>query len=416
LRPDDVVGLSEALIRIASPNPPSEERAVAEWLAGWLREAGIAAQVLGVGTHDAPQANVLARVAGGSGDRPPFIFCGHLDTVPAGEGTWAREPLAPARDGGRLYGLGAADMKGAVAAMCVAAARIAAIGGLVGELILAFTSGEETGSRGARALAESGALDGASGVLIGEPTRNRVGIAEKGGIWLDVVVTGRTAHGSLPQLGANAVAGLAEALVALERVTAGAGDEVQGGKRTTAQRLLAAALHRPAHAMLGEPTLAVTRITGGVASNVVPDRASAVLDIRTLPGQPGQAILDAVQAVVTEVVGRRGLGSEVRSRGERMALEMPGEHTLVKACAEAVAAVTRRAAEHYALTGATDATELVPRVRAADGDGGASGGLPFVICGPGEMAQAHQPDEWVSVEALEESVEIYERLARAMLA
>jgi succinyl-diaminopimelate desuccinylase len=307
-------------------------------------------------------------------------------------------------------------MKGAVAAMCVAAARIAADGGLAGELILAFTSGEETGSRGARTLAESGALDGASGVLIGEPTRNRVGIAEKGGIWLDVVVTGRTAHGSLPQLGANAVAGLAEVLVALEGVTASASNEVERGKRTTAQRRLAAALHRPAHAMLGEPTLAVTRIAGGVASNVVPDRASAVLDIRTLPGQPGQTILEAVEAVVAEIAGRRGLGSEVRSRGERMALEMPAEHTLVKACAEAVEAVTGRAAEHYALTGATDATELVPRVRVADDARGSAGGLPFVICGPGEMAQAHQPDEWVSLEMLEQSVEIYGRLVRAMLA
>ena len=394
------VELAEALIRIPSPNPPSEERAVAEALAVWLRGVGIDAQVVGVGASGAPQTNVFARLPG-SGALPALVLSGHLDTVPAGEGAWRSDPYEPERRDGRLYGLGAADMKGAVAAMCLAAARLAASAGecpLRGDLLLAFTSGEETGSAGARALAQSGRLRGAGAIVIGEPTANRVGIAEKGGIWLDVELTGRTAHGSLPHLGANAAAGLAAALVALERAA------LPGGDVSAAEGRLAGALLRPAHPLLGAPTLTVTRIAGGVATNVVPDRATAVLDVRTLPGQPGSAILDGVAGVVEGVARQRALRSVVRSRGERVALETPADHPLVVACSAAVAAVSGRPAVRCALTGATDATELVPAL-----------GAPFVICGPGHMDQAHQPDEWVSLTALEESVAIYEHLARSLL-
>lgn len=390
--------LAGELIAVPSPNPPSEERPVAERLAGWLREHGIAAEVLGVDAPEAPQANLFARVAG-SGTRPNFIFSGHLDTVPPGEGAWRRDPYRSARDERRLYGLGAADMKGAVAAMCLAAVRLAGEGGLGGDLLLAFTSGEETGSRGARALARSGVLSGASGMVIGEPTGNRVGIAEKGGTWLDLTLIGQTAHGSLPHLGANAAAALAEALLRLEEATIAADASL-----APAQERLRRALVRPPHPLLESPTLTVTRIAGGVATNVVPDRATAVLDIRTLPGQAGGTIMDAVREVVQEVASRRGCRAEVSSRGERVALETAADDPLVVACAAAAQEALGRAPEHCGLTGATDATELVPALN-----------IPFVICGPGNMAQAHQPDEWVDEDALAASAEIYARLARMML-
>jgi succinyl-diaminopimelate desuccinylase len=402
----DALRLASELIRIPSPNPPWDERAVAEHLAAWLRERRIDARVLGVEAADSQHASVFARLPG-VGGRPPFVLCGHLDTVPAGEGAWTRDPYAPAVDDGRLYGLGAADMKGGVAAMAVAAARIAheARSGRLpqGDLLLAFTSGEETRSNGARALAQAGLLDGAGGIVIGEPTGNAVGVAEKGGIWLDLVVTGRTAHGSLPHLGANAVAALADVLVRLEQAVTQHGP-IDGVSLSKAQGALREALVRPAHELLGAPTLAATRIAGGVASNVVPDRASAVLDIRTLPGQAGAEVMERVRGVAAEVAARRGVVIDVTSPGERVALAIDPGHPLARACAEAVERVVGRRPAPMGLTGATDATELVPHL-----------GVPFVICGPGEMAQAHQPDEWVSVVALEQSVEVYYHLARAMV-
>jgi succinyl-diaminopimelate desuccinylase len=427
-----VLELAQALIRQPTPNPPGEERPLAEYLAGELRRRGVEAHVLPVGGERTPQANVFARVPG-RGTRPPLVLCGHLDTVPPGEGAWTRDPYAPAVEGGRLYGLGAADMKGAVAAMAIAAARVAAEATrgrpLAADLLLAFTSGEETSSFGARALAQSGLLRGAAGLVLGEPTANRVGIAEKGGLWLEIVLCGRTAHGSLPHLGANAVAGLAEVLAALERASTHARPPTTDDRRpTTAERgppsavgpeasaaagdepgqrpaeeALRLALHAPPHPLLGVPTLTPTRASGGVANNVVPDRATATLDVRTIPGQSASAIFEAIERLAAEVADRRGLRAYVHSLGERAALATPPEHPLVRACLAAAEAARGAPAETCGLTGATDATELVPVL-----------GLPFVICGPGEMAQAHHPDEYVDLQALAASGEIYYRLARSL--
>lgn len=403
---DDVLDLAAQLIRVPTPNPPGEERPLAELLAPDLLRRGLQAEVLPVGGAGPLQANVLARLPGRGGG-PTLILCGHLDTVPPGEGGWSRDPYSPEIEGGRLYGLGASDMKGAVAAMIVAAGRLAQEGAqgrpLAGDLLLAFTSGEETGSLGAQALAASGRLRGAAGLVIGEPTANRVGVAEKGGMWLDIVLHGRTAHGSLPHLGANAIAGLAEALVALGAVSAAAGlagGTAAGGAPGAALRR---ALEAPEHPLLGRPTLTPTRIVGGVANNVVPDRAAATLDIRTLPGQSHAAIREAIGYVVGSVASDRGLRAELVDRGERIALATPPEHALVVACANAVETTLGHRVDLCGLTGATDATELVPPLS-----------LPFVICGPGEMAQAHRPDEFCDVQALQAAVEIYCRLARAI--
>jgi acetylornithine deacetylase/succinyl-diaminopimelate desuccinylase-like protein len=142
-----------------------------------------------------------------------------------------------------------------------------------------------------------------------------------------------------------------------------------------------------------------------VANNVVPDRATAMLDVRTLPGQSPEAVRQGIEEVVAEVAGRRGLAVRYVDHGQRPALATPQGHPLVAACAGAVEATLGGRPAFCGLTGATDATELVPPL-----------GLPFVICGPGGMAQAHHPDEWVDVAALEAAVEVYARLARAVCA
>jgi succinyl-diaminopimelate desuccinylase len=398
--PMDVLELTAALIERPTPNPPGEERPLAEYLAETLTRLGLEAEVLPVQGGTAAQANVFARLPGARpAARRPLVFCGHMDTVPPGEGAWTRRPYRAEVDAGRLYGLGASDMKGAVAAMVVAAGRLAAGRRegrpLDGDLLLAFTSGEETRSLGAQSLAASGRLDGAGGLVIGEPTENRVGIAEKGGIWLEIVLNGHTAHGSLPHLGANAIAGMAEVLYRLERPDGA--DAVAG------------ALHRamdvPDDPLLGRPTLTATRIAGGVANNVVPDRAAAILDVRTLPGQSHGAVRAAIAAIVEHVASRRGLRPELADHGERLALATPDDHPLVLACVAAATDALGRPPGLCGLTGATDATEIAPVL-----------GLPFVICGPGAMAQAHQPDEFVAVAPLQAAVTIYERLARSLLA
>jgi succinyl-diaminopimelate desuccinylase len=410
--PAEAIALAEALIRLPTPNPPGGEHDLATFLVDWLRRRGVAAETRAVDVEGARanSTNVFARVPG-RGDRAPLVLCGHLDTVPAGEGAWQRDPFVPVVEDGRLYGLGAADMKAAVAAMAVVATRVAASKPLAGHLLLAFTSGEETRSCGARAFVQSGLLAGAAGLVIGEPTGNRVGIAEKGGLWLELVAHGQTSHGSRPDLGVNAAAGLAELVHAIELAAAPAAPAGPAGTWPGASRPLqdaVAALDRilraPAHPLLGAPTLTVTRLSGGVANNVVPDRASATFDVRLLPGQDAASVRDAVEQVARAVLGPRNLRLETIDMGTRVPLDVPAEHPLVVATRAAVEAALGQPAETYGLTGATDATELVPPL-----------GLPFVICGPGEMAQAHQPDEFVSLAALAASVEIYTRLVQRIL-
>jgi succinyl-diaminopimelate desuccinylase len=400
---EDVLALAAELIRWPTPNPPGEERPLAEFIADLLGRRGLEATVLPVAEAGPRQANVVARLPG-RGTGQTLVLCGHLDTVPPGEGAWTRDPYQPAIEQGRLYGLGAADMKGAIAAMVEAITRLASAPGgrLAGDVLLALTSGEETGSLGARSLTRTGYLTGASGLVIGEPTHNRLAVAEKGGIWLDVVFQGRTAHGSLPHLGANAAAGLAAALVALE--AAAASDCAPGGGESPPDRLRLA-LAAPEDPLLGRPTLTPTRLQGGVANNVVPDRAMATLDVRTLPGQSHRAIVRALEDVLHWIAAPRGLTATLVDRGDRPPLATAVEEPLVVAAQQAIAEGLGRAPEWCALTGATDATEIVPVL-----------GLPFVICGPGAMAQAHQPDEFVEIEALFSAVEIYCRLARIVCA
>jgi acetylornithine deacetylase/succinyl-diaminopimelate desuccinylase-like protein len=196
---------------------------------------------------------------------------------------------------------------------------------------------------------------------------------------------------------------MVQALAALERAAAGRPERTQSGSPEAAEAGVSRALVAAPHPLLGAPSLTPTRIGGGVANNVVPDRATAMLDVRTLPGQSNRAIREAVEVLLHSVAAARGLTGQVVSRGERIALATAPDHPLVAACAAAVEAVLAVPADLCGLTGATDATELVPPLH-----------VPFVICGPGDMAQAHQPDEFVDVAALAASVDIYYRLARAL--
>ena len=154
--------------------------------------------------------------------------------MPLGRAEWTREPLAGEIDGDRLYGRGTSDMKGGLAAIVVAAERVAELGSGDAQLELVLCAAEETGCEGALALAESeGALGRVGAVLVAEPTSNYPCTAHKGVVWLDAHTSGRTAHGSMPDLGENAVYALARAIGKLEELE----------------------LPQVEHELLGDPTL-----------------------------------------------------------------------------------------------------------------------------------------------------------------
>jgi succinyl-diaminopimelate desuccinylase len=361
-----VVELTRELIGIRTVNPPGEEDEAASLLAARLESAGFS-----VASHEfGPGRTSLVARLGGSG-RPSLCMTGHLDTVPLGRADWSVDPFAGETDGDRLFGRGTSDMKGGTAAIVVAAERVAAAGGSGLELVLC--AGEETGCEGALALASSGALGECGAVLVAEPTTNYPCVAHKGVVWADAVAHGKTAHGSMPELGDNAVMKLAHALGRLDGWSPSA----------------------PSHALLSAPTVSVGTFSGGININSVPDRAEAGIDVRTVPGLSSDAVLDALRE-------RLGEGIEVSPRVALDPIDTDPSGEWVQEVFSVMAGFLDSSPEPRGLAYFTDAAALSP----------AYGSPPTIICGPGDADQAHKTDESCSVSALEAAAEGFFEIAR----
>ena len=359
----DVVELTRELVATRTINPPGDEAKAASLVGARLEAAG-----LDVTTHEfAPgRTSVVARTRT-RGERPALCLTGHLDTVPLGGADWSRDAFDGEIDGDRLYGRGTSDMKGGTAAIVVAAERVAALGEGAAGLELVLCAGEETGCEGALALAQAdGALGHTGAVLVAEPTTNYPCVAHKGVVWADAVARGRTAHGSMPHLGENAIYKLARAVARLEDFS----------------------LEADEHPLLGMPTVSLGTMSGGININSVPDFATAGIDVRTVPGMSGDAVLAAL---------RDRLGDEVELE-PRVVLDAidtdPGDEW-VRSVFEVMAPLIDEAPEPRGLAYFTDAAALSP----------AYGTPPTIICGPGDAEQAHRTDESCSVAALEASAE-----------
>jgi succinyl-diaminopimelate desuccinylase len=362
-----VVELTQELVRTRTVNPPGDEGKAASLLGARLEAAG-----LEVTAHELAEGrtSLVARTRS-RGERPALCLTGHLDTVPLGRADWSRDAFAAEIDGERLYGRGTSDMKGGTAAIVVAAERIAALGEGAAGLELVLCAGEETGCEGALAL--TGSLGRCGAVLVAEPTTNYPCVAHKGVVWADAVARGKTAHGSMPHLGENAIYKLARAVARLEDFS----------------------LEAEEHALLGLPTVSLGTFSGGININSVPDYATAGIDVRTVPGMSGDAVLAAL---------RERLGDEVEL-DPRVVLDPidtdPGD-AWVREVFEVMAPLIGETPEPRGLAYFTDAAALSP----------AYGTPPTIICGPGDAEQAHRTDESCSVAALEDSAEGLFEIAR----
>jgi len=365
----DVLSLTRALVRYDTINPPGDEEACARHVGALLETAGFA-----VAYHEfAPRrTSLIARIGGA--DAPPLCFTGHIDVVPLGTRPWTHDPFAGETDGGRLYGRGTSDMKSGVAAIVVAATQLAKhVAGTRG-LVLVITAGEETGCTGALHLASRpGVLGRAGAVVVAEPTGNRPLVGHKGALWLTARASGVTAHGSMPEHGVNAVYKAARAVTKLERF------EFDVAR----------------HPVLGPPTLNVGTFHGGLNINSVPDAAEAQIDIRSIPDQRHEAVVDLLAEVLGDDVTLKPI---VDVEGVWTDPDDPWMREVV----EVAARVTGERPAIGAAPYFTDASALTP----------AYGGAPTVILGPGEMALAHQTDEYCVIDRLGEAVEIYVDLAR----
>lgn len=380
IREAEVVDLCRRLVQIRSVNPPGDERGIAEHVAGLLSAAGLEVEIL---PHSATRASVLARLRG-RGEGPGLLYSAHLDTVPVGAEPWRHDPFAGEVADGRLWGRGAADMKGGLAAMVVAAQVLArSAAPLRGDLLLACTAGEEVDGLGAAAVAARADLGPLLAIVVAEPSSNGLYVAEKGVLWVEVTTHGKTAHGSMPDLGENAVMMMVALLSELQRL------EIPYAE----------------HDLLGGFTRSINTIAGGVKTNVVPDRCTATIDMRTVPGQDHRAICAQIEATIERLrQASPPFRASLRVLNDQPPLMTEPDHPVVQSFADVVAEVTGQrptpAGVHYF----TDAATLAPAL-----------GAPMVICGPGEAGLAHQPNEYVEVSKLVESAHIMTLAALRLL-
>ncbi len=372
------------LIAIPSVNPmrpcPGEavESGVAAYIESVLRSARIDCErqkvfegrdnVIGI-------VHASGTTSAGSARRDGLMFNSHMDTVPVAN--MSIDPFDPVVRDGRVYGRGACDAKGPIAAMLAAFTEYAERRERPATIFFAAMADEELSFSGAWKLVEREWP--VSACVVGEPTQLSLIVAHKGVTRWRVRVRGVSAHGAMPDLGRSAIYDGARVALALEAYAS----ELSS---------------RAPHALLGRPTINVGRVNGGQSVNVVPDACEFEIERRLLPEEDGRAaVLDCEKYV------RASVGESVELEFAEPYLVDPALDTSPQAgVARAVcsAYATEFGAEceikgaHYG----TDASKL------------ARAGIETIVCGPGDIAQAHTKDEFVEIEQLERGVRLYKRI------
>ena len=364
----DAVALTKSLLRFDTVNPPGRERDCAKYTGAMLQEWGYSVEYF---EYDDTRTSVIAR-AGGSDRKAPLCLTGHLDVVPLGARQWSKDPFAGETDGDKLYGRGASDMKAGVAAILLAARSYGKkLDGTPG-VVIVLTAAEEGGCVGSAQLAKTQLLGSAGAMVVGEPTSNYPLVGHKGSVKFHARFKGVSAHGSMPELGDNAIYKAAKAVGKLEAFDFAV----------------------PRHAVMGKPTLNVGTITGGNTVNAVPDSASFGVDIRTVPGMDHGALLSKLEILLGE--------AELDVFSNLKPVWTAPEHAWIQRVFEICKPYLDAPAAARTAPYMTDAANLL-KVYA---------GAPTVVLGPGEAAMAHQTDEYASMERIRQSVAIYESLIR----
>jgi len=349
-------------------HPCAGEKRVADFLASVAAKAGLEVEFQKVAPG---RANVIARLPPPGKIRRTILLAPHLDTVGA-DGT----RFIPQRKNGRLHGRGACDTKGSVAAMLTALCELASLKSRPKETEIVFAGlvDEENAQAGSRALAASGFK--ADLAIVGEPTRLQVITAHKGSLWLQLETHGKAAHGATPQLGRNAIHEMARIVDLLETD-------------------YAARLRKRKHPLLGAATVNVGTICGGTQPNIVPDGCAIMIDRRTLPGETEAG----VRREITARLRAKKLSATISSTklAPALPLETDLKLPLVRQFMRGIGQ-TRPTGVHFFC----DAAVL------------SQGGIPSVVFGPGDIAQAHTTDEWISLAALERGKDLILKFLKSL--
>ncbi|GAA1355673.1 M20 family metallopeptidase [Arthrobacter rhombi] len=378
--PAELTALTIELVNAGGENPGGTEQATVDVLVAAARRRGLQVTTREVAPG---RPNVFITLPGGDGEG--VLFLGHSDVVPVGDG-WEREPFDAHVADGRIFGRGATDMKGGLAAVLTAMASLHDAGTqLAGPVTLACTVDEEETGAGIRAVVADGLEHRYSACVVAEPTDLETVIACRGDSYLEIEVTGRAAHSGRPSDGRNAI----DAAVRICNLV------------TTDQERLSA----DPDPLLGYATWNVGMVSGGRGTSMVAPEAHLWLDRRLMPGEDTGRIREHLMEQIA-AAGITGDGIDVEAR---TTMEMPGfrtdrDHPLVAAATASLAA----AGVETRVTGWS-----------ASCDGGFISrdfGIPTIVLGPGELnEQAHQPNESVRLSEIEAATHAYAMLVITLL-
>jgi succinyl-diaminopimelate desuccinylase len=382
---EELVLLARELVRIPSVYRPEgtegNEARVAGFVADYLERAGFEVKTEEVAPG---RPNVWAVW---EGDRPGknLLFEAHMDVVTEGSAEdWNHPPFGAERDGGRIYGRGACDTKGnlAAAVMAVRAVKDAGVP-FPGSLILCHPVDEEGMMAGIKAFIERGHADRVNAAVICEPEENQLCIKQKGALRVEVTLSGTMAHGAMPQSGVNPVTRAARFVVAVEEL-----EREEIGRHGE-------------DPFLGYPSLTPTILMGPDCGepqiNVIPASAYVALDIRTVPDQSHRDLIERLEDIIARLASEDpDFDATLEVIEERPPTETPKDEPLVRAMARAYDNLTGEEPTYNGVPGATDGTFLH-----------AWAGIPIVTTGAGDREIPHQVDEWIDEEELLTTCKLY---------
>ena len=353
---ENLISILKKLIQIPTENPPGKTEEIVNFLITevFKQEEGFHNEIIIHMKNNIELHNLVSRI--GSGGKK-IILSGHFDVVPVGDlSKWIYPPFSAKMVDGKIYGRGSADMKGGITSLIGIMKILSTNANFMEnfELIFLGTADEETGMTGALTLSERGYIDNAHLLIIAEPTNLNIGVAEKGLLWAILKVYGKSAHGSMPSEGKNAIESALKIIPQLYDC-----------------------LENKENKILGRSTLNIGKIYGGTKINVVPDYSELEADFRLIPEQKLETVIDKLRTFKSEPCD-----IEVEISKKLPALQTDLNHSFIQNLKK------NTNSKYVGLSYATDTVHYVNLNKP----------IPFVIFGPGNPTNIHKENEWVSLE------------------
>jgi succinyl-diaminopimelate desuccinylase len=375
------------ILRVKSVNPPGSEELVAEKLKELLEQYGIETELV---PHSEGRVNLIAYLKESNNNamsRRVLGLSGHMDVVPTGGVKWEHEPFAAEEVDGKIYARGACDMKSGLMSCVMAMIALKEENiQLNGDIKLLASVGEEAGAIGAKQLVEEGYANDLDALIIAEPSDSEIVVRHKGALWTQINCYGKTAHGSRPQHGINALLHIHEIISGI------LSDDFQ--------------LKYETDSLLGEPTYSINVIKGGSNTNVVPDQCSVNIDFRTVPSQNHSEILDQLNKVIEKTKKKHpDLNAEINILNDLAPLRTPKDNPFVQLVQEVCQEAFGEKKEPQGMSGYTDGSQFM----------NAANDFPIIIWSTIDGETAHQPDEHVEIQKYLRGIDLFKSIAQKYL-